>query len=69
MCSPSNTIFVCHHPFLSGVGCRYAHQRYNKPLFYITENGVSAPREAYVPLKQAVKDTFRVDYYRWVQPG
>jgi hypothetical protein len=52
-----------------GLACRYAHQRYNKPLLYITENGVSAPREAYVPLRQVVRDTFRLDYYRWGRPG
>jgi hypothetical protein len=29
-----------------------------------SENGVSAPGEAEMPVEQAVRDDFRVDYYK-----
>ncbi|KAI8472243.1 MAG: beta-glucosidase 1A [Monoraphidium minutum] len=44
--------------------CRYVTMRYGAPDIWITENGVSAPGEASMPVEQAVHDAFRVDYFR-----
>ena len=38
--------------------------RYNQPLIYLFENGVSVPNENDMPISQAVHDDFRVDFYR-----
>ena len=43
--------------------------RYNHPEIIITENGVSMPGEAGMPVEQAVHDDFRVDYFRRVAAG
>ncbi len=39
-------------------------RRYNHPVIYIFENGVSVPGETELPLSQALHDTFRVDFYK-----
>ena len=41
----------------------WLNKRYNKPMFLITENGVDVPGESEMSLEQALKDTFRIDYY------
>jgi beta-glucosidase len=38
--------------------------RYNNPPLYITENGVDVPKEAEMPLSQALNDTFRLNYLK-----
>eukprot|EP00879_Flechtneria_rotunda_P008056 GHRR01008439.1.p1 GENE.GHRR01008439.1~~GHRR01008439.1.p1 ORF type:complete len:521 (+),score=119.18 GHRR01008439.1:997-2559(+) len=43
---------------------KYVDQRYHPAEIIITENGVSAPGEAAMPVQQAIRDKFRVDYYR-----
>ncbi len=40
------------------------HKRYNHPLMYVFENGVSCPGESTLPVEQALNDTFRVNYLR-----
>lgn len=42
----------------------YVHQRYNAPEIWITENGVSAPKEGSKSNSKAVKDDFRLDFFR-----
>jgi len=39
-------------------------KRYNRPLMYVFENGVSCPGESNLPLEQALNDTFRVNYLK-----
>eukprot|EP00877_Chromochloris_zofingiensis_P010272 jgi/Chrzof1/5499/Cz16g05160.t1 len=38
--------------------------RYHRPEVWITENGVPAPGEAHRPLPQALKDTYRIDFFK-----
>jgi beta-glucosidase len=40
----------------------YVWQRYKTPII-VTENGCDVPNENQLPLKVALRDTFRVDYY------
>ncbi|GBF87897.1 glycoside hydrolase family 1 [Raphidocelis subcapitata] len=42
---------------------QYASKRYGNPEIWITENGVSAPNEAEMPVDHAVRDAFRTKYY------
>lgn len=39
-------------------------ERYDDPVVYVTENGVSVPNESTMKAKDALKDTMRVDYLR-----
>jgi len=36
--------------------------RYQPEMIYITENGVDVPGESNMPVEQALKDTFRLNY-------
>lgn len=47
------------HTQCPDIGCRY-----NKPEIWVTENGVCSPGESDVSMEEALKDTFRVDFYR-----
>lgn len=38
--------------------------RYNNTKIYVFENGVSVPGENDMPLKEALNDTFRVNFYQ-----
>lgn len=42
----------------------YIWKKYNHPEIYITENGVDIPHESFMPLNEALNDTFRVNFYR-----
>ena len=37
--------------------------RYGFPRIIITENGVSDPGDPNVPMKEAIEDDFRINYY------
>lgn len=39
-------------------------QRYNHTKIYVFENGVSVPGENDLPIKDALNDTFRVNFYK-----
>ncbi|OAY40096.1 cyanogenic beta-glucosidase [Manihot esculenta] len=43
---------------------KYTKERYSDPLIYITENGIDTNDIEGQPVKEAVKDTIRIDYYR-----
>lgn len=38
--------------------------RYGNPPIYVTENGVDVPGEADLPLDEALRDSFRVLYFK-----
>jgi len=42
----------------------YVQQTYSRNYNLITENGVDAPNESYLPIDQAINDTFRVNYFK-----
>lgn len=42
----------------------WVHFRYGHPNIFITENGVSAPKEDEKPISEVVVDDFRVDYLK-----
>lgn len=48
-----------------GIGelLKYIHERYRPPAIIITENGVDCPNESTLPLKDALADECRVNYY------
>ena len=39
-------------------------KRYNHPLIYVFENGVSVPNENQMKIADAVHDNFRIDFYK-----
>jgi len=39
-------------------------KRYSRPEVWVTENGVPAPGESSKSLGEALKDTYRLDYYK-----
>ncbi|RWR77819.1 Beta-glucosidase 12 [Cinnamomum micranthum f. kanehirae] len=43
---------------------RYTKKRYDNPIIYITENGVSEFNNRTLPLHQQLEDNMRIDYYR-----
>ena len=43
---------------------KWAADRYNNTLTYVFENGVSVPNENVMPIKDAVNDTFRINFYK-----
>jgi beta-glucosidase/6-phospho-beta-glucosidase/beta-galactosidase len=45
------------------IDTRYSTQE-EKAIIYIFENGVSVPNETTIPIADAIKDTFRVNYYK-----
>ena len=38
--------------------------RYNRPVMWVTENGVAEPNEANEALPGVLNDTYRIDFYR-----
>ncbi|URE40294.1 beta-glucosidase [Musa troglodytarum] len=42
----------------------YTKSKYNNPVIYITENGIDEVNDETVPLKEALEDETRVEYYR-----
>lgn len=42
----------------------WLHKRYKGPEFWITESGVSGPDEESKGREHAVRDAFRLDYYK-----
>lgn len=42
----------------------YIQGRYDNPEIYVTESGVDVPNESRLPLSTALKDEFRVKYYK-----
>lgn len=42
----------------------YIQDRYNDPDIFITESGVDVPHESRLPLAKALKDSFRIDYFK-----
>ncbi|XP_050274362.1 beta-glucosidase 12-like isoform X2 [Quercus robur] len=41
----------------------YIKRKYNNPLIFITENGISEVNNATLSLKEALADNYRIDYY------
>ncbi|XP_015966066.1 beta-glucosidase 12 [Arachis duranensis] len=41
----------------------YIKKKYNNPVIYITENGIDEVNDPKIPLKEALKDGTRIDYY------
>ena len=50
-------------PGMRGI-LNWINKRYDNPVIYVFENGVSVPGESQMNIKDALKDTFRVNYYR-----
>lgn len=42
----------------------YIQERYGNPEIFITESGVDVPEESSLPLEKALKDDFRIKYYK-----
>ena len=51
-------------PWGFGKTLRYVQQRYSDPDIYVTESGVDVPRENSLSLEKALKDNFRVTYFK-----
>ncbi|KAG8646341.1 beta-glucosidase 12 [Manihot esculenta] len=43
---------------------KYTKEEYDNPLIYVTENGVDNKNDENEPIEEAVKDTFRIEYYK-----
>uniref|UniRef100_A0A7N2KL31 Beta-glucosidase n=1 Tax=Quercus lobata TaxID=97700 RepID=A0A7N2KL31_QUELO len=41
----------------------YTKKKYNNPLIFITENGIDEFNDATLPLKEALADNYRIDFY------
>jgi hypothetical protein len=63
---PPSPPLLCYHfpPSLPPSPTFNLPQRYGEPDIIVTENGVDAPGENELPIKEALNDTFRVSYYR-----
>ncbi len=42
----------------------FCSSRYNRPVIWVTENGVSVPDESNESLPGVLNDTFRINFYR-----
>lgn len=43
---------------------KWIDKRYNHPMIYVFENGVSVPNENNLPISTAVHDNFRINFYK-----
>jgi beta-glucosidase len=42
----------------------WVNKRYDNPIIYVFENGVSVPHENDIPITEALHDNFRIDFYK-----
>jgi beta-glucosidase len=61
---PSESSWLYVYPEgLRGI-LKWIDKRYNHPIIYVFENGVSVPKENDMPIQEAINDTFRVNFYK-----
>lgn len=51
-------------PWGFGKMLRYVKDRYSDPEIYVTESGADVPKESKMSLQKALKDDFRVKYFK-----
>ena len=64
--APSDVFWLFDTPWAVRKMLGWVSKRYSRPEIWVTESGAPAPGEGGKALGEALKDTYRLDYYRCV---
>jgi hypothetical protein len=65
--APSDVFWLFDTPDAMRRMLSWVSKRYSRPELWVTENGAPAPEEASKALGEALKDTYRLDFFKWAR--